>query len=51
MPILVYHKAVCKYFCGARDLRPILQMRKLKHQLMLSEARGWFTEARIKFRI
>ena len=38
MPILAYNKAICKYFCGARDLMPILQMRKLmrmrklKHQ-------------------
>lgn len=52
MPILVYNKASCKYFWGAGDLMPILQMRKLKHQEMVREwGMKTFTEFGIKFRI
>lgn len=52
MPVLGYNKAVCKYFCEARHLMPILQMRKLKHGLVVRKGgTKRFVEAGIKFRI
>lgn len=52
MPILGYNKAVCKYFCEARHLTPILQMRKLKHGLVVRKGgTKRFVEGGIKFRI
>lgn len=50
--ILGYNEAVCKHFCGARHLMPILQMRKLNRRSMVRRREPkTFTEAGIKFRI